>query len=612
MGYFVVIRVRNHENGGKVVNLGRNLGGCLGVMASSVVVVSPVWAESQLFLAYPPRQHQTSASQIFFIGSAPPEGTVTINGQGVERSPGGHFAPSFPLRLGENQFTLRYGNQSIGVTITRVSSQPVLSPGSPWVPESLRPNQEMARLPGERVCLEVLAQPNSTVGARLGGERLVLTPQPVQKALPPNAAALVAQNEPTPLVLTQYQGCLEGDRPGSLGVPVFEITTNGTPTVQEGAGTIRILDPEQLQVVEVIVPQGVARTGPGTDYSRLTPLPQGTRAEVTGQEGEWLRLDYGAWIRGSETRVLPGAMPPQSRIRSVRSRPLAGATEIRFPLQVPVPVSVQQGDRTFTLTLHNTIAQTDTIAVDHDPLIQRLDWQQITPNQVAYTFHLKTDQQWGYDLRYEGSTLILSLRHPPQVGEQLQGMRILLDPGHGGEELGARGPNGYPEKSVNLTLSLLLREALERRGATVYLTRDQDVFLGLAERVTIINQLKPDLALSVHYNALPDGGDALNTAGVGMFWYHPQAHDLSVFLHDYLVEKLDRPSYGVFWNNLALTRPHTAPSILLELGFMINPTEFEWIMDSREQRRLADTLAEGIMTWFHSLPLGEGTNTSPQ
>ena len=55
-----------------------------------------------------------------------------------------------------------------------------------------------------------------------------------------------------------------------------------------------------------------------------------------------------------------------------------------------------------------------------------------------------------------------------------------------------------------------------------------------------------------------------------MFWYHPQAEDLSKFLHDYLVEKGERPSYGVFWNNLALTRPHAAPSVLLELGFMIN------------------------------------------
>jgi len=90
----------------------------------------------------------------------------------------------------------------------------------------------------------------------------------------------------------------------------------------------------------------------------------------------------------------------------------------------------------------------------------------------------------------------------------------------------------------------------------------------------MINNLQPTLAISVHYNALPDDGDALNTQGIGIFWYHPQAADLSVFLHDYLTKNLSRPSYGVFWNNLALTRPYSSPSLLLELGFMSNPQEF--------------------------------------
>ncbi|NES23143.1 MAG: N-acetylmuramoyl-L-alanine amidase, partial [Symploca sp. SIO3E6] len=175
---------------------------------------------------------------------------------------------------------------------------------------------------------------------------------------------------------------------------------------------------------------------------------------------------------------------------------------------------------------------------------------------------------------------------------------ILLDPGHGGDELGARGPNGYPEKDVNLVVSKLLQQELKQRGATVYLTRETDKFVSLGDRVKMINELKPTLAFSVHYNALPDSGDAIKTAGIGMFWYHAQAHDLSVFLQEYLVTKLNRPHYGIFWDNLALTRPHTAPTILLELGFMINPLEFEWITNSQEQQKLAAAIADGIMEWL--------------
>ena len=61
---------------------------------------------------------------------------------------------------------------------------------------------------------------------------------------------------------------------------------------------------------------------------------------------------------------------------------------------------------------------------------------------------------------------------------------------------------------------------------------------------------------------------------------------------------LNRPDYGVFWSNLALTRPHTAPSLLLELGFMINPVEFEWITNSGEQQKLAKAIADGITEWL--------------
>jgi N-acetylmuramoyl-L-alanine amidase len=320
---------------------------------------------------------------------------------------------------------------------------------------------------------------------------------------------------------------------------------------------------------------------------------------VTGREGDWLRLDYGGWIRAAETQPVAGAVPPRSLIRGITSRQVPGWTELYFPLQVPVPISLQQGTDTLTLTFYNTVPQTDTIAVIGDGLIERLDWSPTLPDQVQYQINFKTDQQWGYKLRYEGTTLVLSLRQPPvtQASQPLAGTTILVDPGHGGDEPGALGPNGIPEKDVNLAVSLLLQAALEARGARVIVTRTDDSTIGVNDRTAQINQDEPTLALSIHYNALPDGGDAQTTAGIGAFWFNTQAHSLAQFLHDYLVAELDRPSYGVFWNNLALTRPHVAPTVLLELGFMINPEEFEWVTDPQEQARLAETLAEGVELW---------------
>jgi N-acetylmuramoyl-L-alanine amidase len=575
----------------------------IAIATSSIAMnASIAKAEPALQVVYPPPQHQTTAQQIFLIGSAPADGEVIINGTTIERSPSGYFAPSFPLQLGENQFTLRHNSETVTITVTRSPQEPQLPAGSSFNPDSLTPAQDIARLPGESICFNAIAAANATVAVEFDNQTIPLTPQVNLAQLPPNSAVLTNQNKPTAIALTPYQACISRDRVGNFGIPTYRITDNNQTLTQTAPGAIATLNPAQLEVIEVTAAAGVARTGPSTNYSRLTPLPQGTRASVTGREGEWLRLDYGAWIKASETRIIPGAVPPNAIIRSVSARPQANATEIVFPLTVPVPLSVRQGDDTFTLTLYNATAQTDTIWLDDDPLIRRLDWQQIAPERLEYTFYLKTNQQWGYDLKYEGTSLILTLRHPPQVrlsgNQPLAGTTILLDPGHGGNELGARGPNGYPEKAVNLEVSQRLQRELEQRGATVYMTRSSDVDVSLADRMAAIDRVRPTLALSVHYNALPDGGDAENTAGVGMFWYNPQAHDLAVFLHNYLVEHLDRPSYGVFWNNLALTRPHAAPAVLMELGFMINPREFEWIIDPNEQERLAVAIADGIAEWL--------------
>ncbi|MBS0016186.1 MAG: N-acetylmuramoyl-L-alanine amidase [Arthrospira sp. SH-MAG29] len=605
----------------------------LGLIVFALVMITPALAEQPLFVAYPPNQHRTISDRIFLIGTAAPQGEVLINGQVIDRSQGGHFAPTFPLELGENEFILRHGDQEIRRTITRISNQPPIPDGIAFVPESLSPSSPISRLPGEIVCFSAIAPPNAEVSVDIAGETIPLFKQTESRQLPDNKAVLTGTNEPINIG-GKFGGCAtispdtdfaDSLKAIDLGQPRYQLILNGETVTQTATGTVSILSPTQFEIAEVIVDAGVARTGPSTTYSRLTPLPKGTRARITGRDGDYLRLDYGGWIKADETRLFSGSIPPNSMIRSASSRRDGQWTKVYFPLQVPVPISIQQGDRTLTITLHNTTAQTDTIRFDDNPLIERMDWQPVlspmgdTQAAVQYTFHFRTSQQWGYEVNYAGTTLVLSLKHPPELGaldnasflasirrgRPLTGVKILLDPGHGSDEdLGARGPTGYPEKDVALIMSSLLQSELIKRGATVFMTREGDDDLWPHERVEMINQQKPDLALSIHYNALPDNGDAINTKGVGMFWFHPQAHNLAVFLHNYLVEKLDRPSYGVFWNNLALTRPSVTPSVLLELGFMINPEEFEWIINPVEQRKLATTLANAIVEWVESRVAG--------
>ncbi|MEG4312121.1 MULTISPECIES: N-acetylmuramoyl-L-alanine amidase [unclassified Microcoleus] len=605
-----------------------------------MAIASVAVAAQPLFLAYPPANHKTTADRIFLIGTAPAPGQVLVNGNQISRTAVGHFAPTFPLQLGENLFTLRYENQEVKIKVTRESNQPVAPVGLAFAKDSLTPKVDVASLPGEYICFGAIAPANAQVSVKLAGVTIPLKARS-QVELPDNKSVLLGENSPIEKGGSeQYQGCgktppnppllrggnesnaalptggnesnsslLKGEKV-DLGVPVFELTMNGQTISQQGTGKISILSPADLEIAEVTADPGVARTGASTDFSRMTPLPKGTRATIIGREGEWLRLDYGAWIKASEVQIVKDAVPPRSIIRSARSRQVSGWTEVLFPLETPVPVTVQEGERTFTLTLYNTTAQTDIIRLDDDPVISRLEWQQISPLQVQYTFNLKSAQQWGYKLRYDGTTLVLSLKHPPvntsmmpvSQAKPLSGIKILIDPGHGGpQDGGAVSPVGIREKTVALTVSKLVQQELVNRGANVLMTRVEDVDLDLPPRVEMIQKEEPAIAISIHYNALPDNGDAINTKGVGAFWFHPQAHSLAMFLHNYLVAKLNRPSYGVFWNNLAMTRPAVAPSVLMELGFMINPEEFEWIVNPTEQKKLAAAIAQGVTEWFASV-----------
>lgn len=96
-----------------------------------------------------------------------------------------------------------------------------------------------------------------------------------------------------------------------------------------------------------------------------------------------------------------------------------------------------------------------------------------------------------------GDSNILPLSQ--QLGLKIR--RIVLDPGHGGKDPGAVGPKGLREKDVVLALARRIKPQLEARGYEVLMTRDQDVFVELADRARFANENRADLFVSIHTNA---------------------------------------------------------------------------------------------------------------
>jgi N-acetylmuramoyl-L-alanine amidase len=403
------------------------------------------------------------------------------------------------------------------------------------------------------------------------------------------------------------------------------IPQNSADVCPSGLVVPVITNRANLPVSEVIKDLGVARVGPDDDCKRLTPLPRGTKARVVASANgpdrfrkivPWSQLDYGAWIESSE--LTTSNAPLTAQLNNVSARILPETTEIIFPLSGAVPVQVAQGDRTFSLTFHNTNGAIQTLAETNktqrwnstvkftNPVIDRATWQRVGTDSIRFDFQLKPKQQWGYRMRYEGNSFVLALRQPPKIGsnisQPLKGIRVVVDAGHGQNDSGASGTangNTYLEKTLNLQLAVLLQQELQTRGAIVTMTRSTDINPSLDDRQVIINQVAPAVSISIHHDASASG--RVGARGSSIYWYHPQSQHLATTLLNYFSREGKRPilnNNGVIEKSFAVARPSGAPAVLLEVGFMTAPEELSELAQPTTQQRLARVLANGIQQWI--------------
>lgn len=252
------------------------------------------------------------------------------------------------------------------------------------------------------------------------------------------------------------------------------------------------------------------------------------------------------------------------------------------------------------------------------------------------------------------------LRNPTRLVLDLQGARagkapgtpappakalpvIVLDPGHGGVETGATGPSGLQEKALTLDLAMRLKSRLERQGATVVLTRDDDRVLTLDERTAIANHNRAILFISIHLNAskrktavgaetyfLSSGAtddEARTLAGLENKAYEPPDgvapsasttppdRGLELILWDLAQNSFLRESSrlaeavqselnaatgvrdrGVRQAPFTVLMGATMPAILIEAGFISNPDEEARFKDDAYKDRVVDAIARAVAT----------------
>lgn len=173
---------------------------------------------------------------------------------------------------------------------------------------------------------------------------------------------------------------------------------------------------------------------------------------------------------------------------------------------------------------------------------------------------------------------------------------IVIDAGHGAKDPGAYSPvMGKWEKDFNLSAALALKAELEKDNRfRVHMTRTDDTFLELTERIKFAENAKADLFISIHANKF----DNTSVSGSETYYYRDNSKPFADHLHKYVLESLGLKDRGVKKAAYKVIKETTMPAILIEAGFLSNATDAKTIFNTSVQKNFAVKLTEGIKTYL--------------
>jgi N-acetylmuramoyl-L-alanine amidase len=227
--------------------------------------------------------------------------------------------------------------------------------------------------------------------------------------------------------------------------------------------------------------------------------------------------------------------------------------------------------------------------------IKNVYFNQVEDDVVRVTIELKHAQHWGYTILYKGNYLVVAVKRQPAI-LNIKNLRIAIDAGHGGTNIGAEGATSHiNEKDYTLLFAKALQRYLKVQGVRdVIMTRTNDTTFGNTDRVLWLQQHQPDILVSLHLNSA-DG----ETKGSSTYYKHIGFRPLSIaILKKMLAAGMDE--YGNTGNfNFLLNQPTDFPNALLEIGFLSNRSDERKILSPKFHALVAKQVYLGIVDFLN-------------
>lgn len=224
-------------------------------------------------------------------------------------------------------------------------------------------------------------------------------------------------------------------------------------------------------------------------------------------------------------------------------------------------------------------------------------YEQIEDDVFRIHIQLKHQQHWGYYISYNKNTLQLRVKRQPK-SLKLKDLVIAVDAGHGGANTGASGiTSKVLEKDYTLKMAKEFESRLKRRGANVFMTRTEDVDIGMIDRTIMLRERDPDILISIHLNSSSNQ----NAKGASTYYRYIGFRALSQYILDRMLE-LSLNNFGnIGAFNFSLSGPTEYPNCLVEVAFLSNADDEKRILDERFHNDVAKKIIKGIDDWLREL-----------
>lgn len=335
--------------------------------------------------------------------------------------------------------------------------------------------------------------------------------------------------------------------------------------------------------VRVVAPAVNIRQFANTESTILGVVHENTELQVLYKDDAWYQILYMgqvAWIHGDYTEKIEQAPKP----------------EVIPASDSVVKTGNQQTNVRSAPSLESEIIHLAAANTNFDYIETVNGWYHVQVEENKTGYIAESVATLEDRMIAESVEDNLKVDQPIAKASSLSEATIVIDAGHGGKDPGAiSADQSIYEKNLSLNTALLLKNRLEDAGANVILTRKQDVFISLDERVAISHQYHADAFISLHYDAMEQ---ANMMSGTTTYYQDKADKELAETINQYLKVNGSLPNNGVRLAEYQVLRENRQPAILLELGYMNHMRDTQIIDTPFYQSTIVEAIYQALGEYY--------------